>query len=483
MKTYQVSIYSKVLLLMLFSLSSCKKSFLEIDPKGKLIAKTTNDYNLLLNNIYYDVTGVDGQVFSGDEVTVAKPYYDNMSELRGQRYFQYRDDVYDPVDDGKEITALTKQLYTYNVIINEVMDSEDGTAQNKLRYKGEAMVNRAWIYLMLVNYYGKPYTEASAGTDPGFPIITTSDVTRTQFERASVKAVYDFMITDLQTAIPDLPISAENRTRVCRAAAEALLGKIYLFMGKYAEGLIQLNNAFSHLPTAYPVKLYDYNLTLGPGGAWAYNAASSPLTFILGEIIMPDNAEVLFLKQTKNNYTSFLTDLLLAKQAYELYGSSDQRLKFYSRYGFGGAAIKTPDVYRKIGTYNAQLGMSLPEMYLLSAELKARTGDIGGAKADLETFRAKRMPAGAATVNVTDPVAMLRYVIDERTREFALQGFRWFDMRRLSVDPIFLGTTYSHKVLSETGATLETFTLRPERLTFKIPKKILLANPGMNDNP
>jgi hypothetical protein len=483
MKTYKIYLYGTLLILLIFSLSSCKKGFLEIDPKGKLIAKTTNDYNLLLNNPYFTVVGVDGQVFMGDEVTVAKPFYDNMIELRGRKYFQYLDDVYEPIEDGAEITSLTKQLYTYNVIINEVMASQDGTTQDKLSYKAEALVSRAWIHFMLINYYGKPYNEVSAANDPGFPIMATADVTQTKFNRASVKAVYDFMISDLQTAIPDLPISGGNRTRVCKAAAEALLGKVYLFMGKYAEGIVQMNNAFTHLPTAYPVNLYDYNTTLAPGGAWGYNAASSPLTFILGELTVTNNPEVIFAKQLANNYTSFSTDLLLSKKAYELYGSSDQRLKFYSRFGYGGVAIKTPDVYRKIGLYGVQLGMTLPEMYLMRAELRARTGDIGGAKTDLETFRAKRMPIGAASVNITDPIAMVKFVIDERTREFALQGFRWFDMRRLSVDPIFTGTTYTHEALSETGTVVATFPLKAERLTLKIPKKILLANPGMSDNP
>ncbi|MNT60300.1 SusD family protein [compost metagenome] len=121
-------------------------------------------------------------------------------------------------------------------------------------------------------------------------------------------------------------------------------------------------------------------------------------------------------------------------------------------------------------------------MYLMRAELKARTQDVAGAKADLETLRAKRMSTNIS-VNITDPTAMIKFVIDERLREFALQGFRWFDMRRLSVDPIFVGTTYKHEALSETGNVIATFPLKPERFTLRIPQKVLLANPGMNDNP
>jgi hypothetical protein len=481
MKTYKIYLYSSLFFFAVFGLTSCKKSFLEIDPKGKLIAKTTNDYNLLLNSPFFN-TSSDGQIFLGDEVTSVSPYYGNILDLRGKKYFQYLDDIYEPTENGTEFSDLTKQLYTYNVVINEVMNSEGGSTQDKLAYKGEALVNRAWLHFMLINYYGKPYLESSAANDPGFPILDKSDVTQTKFERASVKAVYDFIISDLQTAIPDLPISAGNRTRVCKAAAEALLAKVYLFMGRYDDGLVQLNNAFTHLPTAYTVSLYDYNALLGTGGAWGYNAVISPISLIIGETNISNNTEVLFAKQLQNSYTSFSADLLLSKKAYELYGSGDQRLKFYSRFAYGGTAIKTPDVYRKIGTYATQLGMNLPDMYLMRAELKARTQDVAGAKADLETLRAKRMSTNIS-VNITDPTAMIKFVIDERLREFALQGFRWFDMRRLSVDPIFVGTTYKHEALSETGNVIATFPLKPERFTLRIPQKVLLANPGMNDNP
>ena len=68
----------------------------------------------------------------------------------------------------------------------------------------EAMAGRAWTYFLLINYYGKPYSAATAATDPGFPIIQVADVTTTTFTRASVQEVYDFIIKDLTTAIPNL---------------------------------------------------------------------------------------------------------------------------------------------------------------------------------------------------------------------------------------------------------------------------------------
>jgi hypothetical protein len=82
-----------------------------------------------------------------------------------------------------------------------------------------------------------------------------------------------------------------------------------------------------------------------------------------------------------------------------------------------------------------------------------------------------------------DQTALIKFIIDERIREFALEGYRWFDMRRLSVDPIFAGMTFTHTMYNADGTTT-VYTLRqPDRLVMKFPKNITDANPNMPDNP
>jgi hypothetical protein len=54
---------------------------------------------------------------------------------------------------------------------------------------------------------------------------------------------------------------------------------------------------------------------------------------------------------------------------------------------------------------------------------------------------------------------------------------RWFDMRRLYKDAKFNNLDRTKKF------DAETFTLRDERLTLKIPPQILQYNPNMVDNP
>lgn len=470
--------------IVLSGLSACKNSFLEVEPKGKLLAQKTIDYDLMFNNSTLAVPGpvIDGQILLGDEVTIIDPHY-ALAGVREFRLFSYADIIYESSEDAVEMSALMKSLYTYNKIAVEVMDSKGGSDLQKKALKAEALLNRAWIYFMLNNYYGKPYHTSTSASDLSYPIITVADVTETNFKRATVQEVYDFIISDLQTAIAGLPVNPTGRARGAKAAAEALLGKVYVFMDNYKDGLTQFNNAIDHLPTNYSVRLYNYNITMANNGLWGYNSVTSSLTYILGAPNLPDNEENLLAKQIPNSYTFISPVLLLNKKTADLYEpTTDLRLRFFTRRALGATADFTvPGVLRRNGPVATQVGLTLPDIYLLRAECKARASDVAGAKIDLELLRKNRMSSGFE-VNITDKTEMIKFIIDERTREFALQGYRWFDMRRLSTDPIFAGTKYVHNYVKSTGEVVP-YALKPERFVFKFSEKVINANPGMINNP
>jgi tetratricopeptide (TPR) repeat protein len=479
--------HNKLLLLALVMLTaSCRKDFLEITPKGKLIAQKTSDYNLLFNNldlINMAAFGSPGlaQVPMGDEIAAVDQYF-NGAALRTQRLFRWDDVIYEPDQDAEEMAVTMKNIYTYNKIIKEVMGSAEGTDQQKKSLQAEALAGRAWTYFLLINYYGKPYSSASS-TDPGFPIVTEADVTTTAFTRSSVKDVYDFIVKDLNTAIPDLP-PLTHRLRMSKAVAEALLGKVYVFMGKYNEALQQLNAAFNDLSSSsIPAVLYDYNVTLSTGGSFLPVGMFGP-----SYPAVMNNTENLYAKQFVNFWTFTNSEIIINTQTVALYGATDLRRKFYSATAFGSTTPYPNGMLRRLGPIATQFGMVLPDMYLLRAECKARLNDLTGAKADVEALRQKRMPAVDAEVPAaiaTDQDSLVRFILDERIREFAVEGFRWFDMRRLSVDPQFsstIGTTH-YLYSNTTGAVLSTFTLKPERLVLRFPQKVINQNQGMQNNP
>ncbi len=464
----------------LITLASCKKSFLEIVPKGKLVASTTSDYNLLLNNLDLMNIQTNAQILMGDEIASTETYFNN-EVLRSQRLFRWDKDIYDENVDADEFRSPVKALYTYNKIINEVPDSKGGTEQEKKSVEAEARAGRAWLNFVLISQYGKPYNAATAGTDPGFPILTDADVTTTTFTRASVQEMYDFIIKDLNTAIPSLPAKITFRTRMSRAAGEFLLGKVYLFMGKSAEALPLFNAAFADLSGAsINVNLYDYNVTMAAGGSFLPIGSSGPNIPFL-----PNNEESVFARQFGNNWAGYNNFAVLKKETVDLYKPSDLRLKFFSTTAYSTGIAFPNGMMRRLGPGNVQSAVVLPDLYLLRAECKARLNDLAGAVADVEALRSKRMPAVDVAVppaNKADKVSLINYIMEERTREFALTGFRWFDMRRLSVDPLFTLPVYTHTLFLANGGTT-TFTMKPERLTLRLPLKVMSYNPGMAENP
>jgi hypothetical protein len=471
------------------TMGSCKKEFLEITPKGKLIAKTVDDYKALsvnltfLNMAGFGAWGVSpGQAAMGDEVAAFDPYFIG-ADFHAQRLFRWEDEVYLADENSLEMEVPLSNIYIYNKIINEVMDASGGTEQDKKTIRAQAMTGRAWTYFLLINYFGKPYTESGAATDPGFPIITEADVTETSFTRASVKEVYDFIINDLTTALPDLPTTITHRMVASRVAGEAILGKVYMFMGKFNEALPLLNAAITGLgASSIPAGLYNYNETLGTGGSFLPITTYGP-TYPL----VPANKENIYAKQFTNFWTFTNNELVITAQTAALFKSSDLRLNFYSDLPMYGSDPYPGGLLRRMGPIGTQFGVIVPDLYLLNAECKARVNDLTGARQMVETFRENRMPPADASVPAaiaSSKTALVKFILEERIREFAMQGFRWFDMRRLSVDPDYSATVgKTHILYDETGGVKSSYTLKPERLVWQFPRKMITQNPDIENNP
>lgn len=122
----------------------------------------------------------------------------------------------------------------------------------------------------------------------------------------------------------------------------------------------------------------------------------------------------------------------------------------------------------------------LPDLYLMLAECKARGNDEAGARADLLALRRNRMPDDEAEIpaSVDSKEELIRFVVEERMREYMMSGMRWFDMRRLWNDPLFRQDkeNYTHT----DGTTL--YRLTEDRITYRIPPRVMLYNKGWKNN-
>ncbi|WP_164974194.1 RagB/SusD family nutrient uptake outer membrane protein [Filimonas effusa] len=460
--------------------ASCKKSFLEVEPKGFVIAGTADDYGRLLTNASLLNISANPQVILGDDIIAIKSYFD-AATTREQRLFRWEDEVYEAEENAPELDGLMTNIYLYNKIINEVMNAEGPEAQKK-SLRAEALTGRAWTLFLLINFYGKPYNPATATHDAGFPLVNTADVSLTSFSRASVQEVYDQILGDLETAINDLPAKLSVRLRMSRPLGKALLGKVYLFMQQPEKALPLLNSAFDDLAqSAISVKLYNYNQTFATGGAFL------PIATLGGPAIPTHavNEENIFSRQFSNTYGYFVNTFVMSPAVSKLFKPGDLRLKFYSTKAYPSGNLPA-GAYRRIGPLLTQVGFVLPDLYLLRAECFARNGELSKATDDLLTLRKNRMPATEAAIPAdtsADKIKLLSFIMEERQREFAVQGYRWFDMRRLSVDPLLANTQSAHQLMTADGIVSASYSLKPERLVLRFPRKVMAQNPGMNNNP
>ena len=329
------------------------------------------------------------------------------------------------------------------------MGAEEATEQEKRSIRAEALVSRALEYLYLVNGYARHYDENTAATDPGVPLILDENISRKNLVRASVKEVYAQILTDLQTALPDLPARPQsNAFRASKAAGVGILAKTYLYMGDYTQALAAANEVLATNGTLMDLKKY---------------AVVKPQNSI-GRTNVPqdiDNPENIYIKFAPYVYGMsskvFGSDELIA-----LYPAKDMRLQIYFTQNF-----------RNIPTTHYVWAPYLPELFLIAAECEARVGSATRAMQLINQLRNNRIKDHTPLTAANNDDA-LRQVLEERRRELAMSGMtRYIDLKRLNRDARFAKTV--------THATAEgTFTLpaNDAKYVLPIPPKVLRFNSG-----
>lgn len=133
-------------------------------------------------------------------------------------------------------------IQNYNIFIEEMgkYEPEDNQAAAEAEIAiGEAHFFRAVSYLSLVRHYAKAYNPSTADSDLGVPLVLVYDQEEKP-ARASVKAVYDQIYSDLDVASQKLSnVSGQDdaidRTEVSIDAVKVMLARYYLDTQQYAK--------------------------------------------------------------------------------------------------------------------------------------------------------------------------------------------------------------------------------------------------------
>lgn len=365
-----------------------------------------------------------------------------------------------------------------NIIINGVQDSE-GDESVKNRVLGEAHFLRALIYFDLARVYGYEPGKEVNGWNKSTILRTTPTLGFSQADlraRATNREVYDQIISDLQTAINLLPtaaIGSANSYRASRGAAQALLARVYLYDSKFAEAEAAATAAMASVGITD-----DGTGLLTPENyVSAFSTAPNPESVFEIEIRSVDwstvdgvNNSVSSLSANVFPSAQFIvtaTDELLAT-----YEEGDIRRATWTETTRSGAS---GPVYRS----NKWLGhkgdflQNLPiirgaELFLIRAEARFRTGNLAGSRADLNSLRAKRGLGPVAADLAGDN--LFAQIMTERRQEFALEGHRWFDLKRNGM------------TISKAG-TFEPLPYSDYRLLSPLPNDQIQLNTQLEQNP
>lgn len=393
----------------------CTKDFLDAKPtKSTIVPTKLADYSAILDNpdvMMLNSTPSLGLLASDDFIAPDNLIKTLPATERGAYLWE------------KEMPANTSDwLYAYQQVFycNVVLDGLPRLSQaeqQKAEYNyiyGTAQFLRALAFYNLLEIYAKPYNRLTANTDVGIPIRRSADV-NDRPARETVQNGYNQVISDLKSAVALLPATTQFKSRPGRAAAYAMLARVYLVMGDFggaetaANESLQLHKVLIDYQSLNKSSLRPFPLAL-PNG----------------------NNEILFYGSTLQTVFSLSALTSVSPGLYEQYQAGDLRKHlFFEDKGNGTLNFK--------GSYSGDAywfsGLTTAEQYLIRAECYARRGEVQLALADLNALLSKRWDTSFELLKDKNQEQTLALVLSERRKELVGKSLRFSDLRRLNQEP------------------------------------------------
>jgi hypothetical protein len=424
----KIHIINAIGLLVCLFVTSCD-DFVKIDPpRNALVTQTVFDNDQTANaavaDIYYQMANgfANGSfrsisaigALSSDEflsyypssVSIEAQQFNDNQLLSNNTFFLYGlwQDLY-------------KYIYKANAVIEGLQTSTGVTESVKNRLTGEAKFIRAFSHFYLVNLWGN------------VPLVTTTDYrSNGVVERADQADVYEQIISDLleaQNLLPDdYSLYTNQRVRVNKGAATAMLARVYLYTGDWANAETQATTVISN------ATLYALTTDL----ALVFRNTGKEAIFQLWSTSFPNDRTTFSVPATGPIYTAMRPELA---SSFEV---GDQRWVKWGR----SRVVNTVTYYYTVKYLSFSIPpldystvLRLAEQYLIRAEARAQLNNVSGAQADINAIRTR---AGLANTAASDQASLLLAIEQERKVElFSEWGHRWFDLKRTDRSDAVLG--------------------------------------------
>lgn len=423
--------------------------FLDIQPIGKVIPETGEEFRALITEAYSMIPSDRGlTTFRSDELLL------NQSNTSSNDLNSFLD-IWRWQDDNPNENTSTfgwRTFYYVSYIANSIIEKRDAITDisdnERAQLVGEAYMLRAYMHFLLVNLYAEPYTHCNPATTKGIPLKLNSDVNEV-LTRNTVEEVYNSILSDIDEAEKLLNVETWDTGYTYRfntLSAEAFRARVCLYMGNWRQAYLSAVNVIEKHG-----ELEDLT-----------TSSVLPNHYTSVEAIL---SMELVITSTYQNAGSISTELL------NLYRSGDMRKSKYYRQQT--ASVST---LIKGGSNEYRCTFRSAEFYLIAAEAALELDDMGNAQHYLTELMKKRYhsamyPRYEAQIMEMDKDELRQEIYDERFRELAFEGHRWFDLRR--TDQKELTKTYNGEeyILEQNDS----------RYTLRIPSEAVEANPNLSD--
>jgi starch-binding outer membrane protein, SusD/RagB family len=404
-----------IMVIAVFTVTACDDHFLDVKPdKKQVVPADLRDFKAMLDNtlVMNQKWSSVGEIAS-DNLSVSYTDWASMGQLVSKSAYIWKRDLFTESDMNEWSSPYIRILYS-NVVL-EGLKAEESDAGNDLdnQLKGTALFHRGMAFYELAQLFTKHYDPAKADIYPGLPLRLSSDMNAPSV-RSTLKETYERIFDDVGRAAALLPVSTTYKTQPGKPAAYALLSRIHLSTGNYAQA-----GSYADSSLRLCSKLINYN---------DVKVATNPFARF--------NEEVIFHAIMTGNSILFPPRCKVDSLLYQSYDSERKSLFFKpsgdNQFSFYGSYDGSSSLFS---------GMATDELYLIRAECLARTGNVQGALDDLNTLMQHRYKTGTYTnLQSSDPEEVLTKILKERRKELIFRGTRWADLRRLNTDSRFAVT-------------------------------------------
>lgn len=535
----------KFLLLIFLALPiiSCQEEFLERTPTDAISAAdalaSVENMQLVLNGVHRGLYSQSQTVFPGGDSGRANDHYwvpmgdniagtlihsANANNLSWRTVAQWNEHTIP--------TSLTNELLWYhryniilhaNLLINGIPESGFTETPELNEILGQAYAYRAFAYLSLVQHYAKGYLVGNPTTDPGVPLLFSSEAPFTSEPRSSVEVIYNQIGLDLDASIEAFENGSGrsgNKSQLNINVAHGLKARWALSKGDWTTAATSAVAARAGFPLLDETGWLSGFNRLGLSEViWGSEVIEAETTFFRSYFYLASNTFngsqirnnpkiadrrlVDAIPSTDYRGKAFIIDApntnTSAANGEGGFGNdpnyTDQdefnarRAEINAEFGITNSFNQHPYMHFKLknanpGTIDPDdiIYMRSSEMYLIEAEAKAMLNDVSGAQAALAPLGEERDSAYDVTVFNTQE-SLMEHIKFQRRLELWGEGFGYTDKIRWDegIDHAADGGSGASLTLYQQAYQVERPSINDDWI-FKIPLAEINANPNLGSS-